>query len=144
MPQSTPPISVPAGYVPAFALGYSDQDSKLALVSDSQPLPIRMQLAAAPAALQGTATSSTLAGPFPASAEIPITLSLDGSWTGTAQLLRSIDGGATKLPLLAAGLPWGIQDTNGCEQLWVESEAGVQFYLDIALVSGSLNYRVSQ
>jgi hypothetical protein len=59
-------------------------------------------------------------------------------------LLRSTDGGSTMLPLRAGGGAWAEYTAPGCEQAWTESEEGVSFYLDIALNSGTVAYRVSQ
>lgn len=71
-------------------------------------------------------------------------LALSGTWTGTVKLLRSTDGGATKLPLTAAGLAWGVFNANCCEPVWEEAIVGAALYLDATLSSGTLTYRVAQ
>jgi hypothetical protein len=137
------PISAPAGYAPTFALGYADRDVNLSLVSDERPLPVAV---AAPALepLSGTTSVSTVAGPFAATAGRVVTISLDGEWQGTVRLLRSTDGGISRSPLRVAGASWAEFTASGCEQAWNETEEGVSFYLDIALASGTVAYRVSQ
>lgn len=136
-------ITTPAGFAPAYAVGYSDPNGQLALVSDAAPLPVATS-APAPVALAGDAAVSLVAGPFEATAGRTILVTLDGQWTGTVRLLRSTDGGATKIPLRVGGAAWGEYTESGCEQAWTETEEGVSFYLDIALTSGTLAYRVSQ
>jgi hypothetical protein len=137
------PISMPAGYAPAFALGFADATHNLNIVSDSLRLPVAF--AAPPqAALAGETANSILAGPFAATAGRVITVTLAGVWDGTARLLRSTDDGVTLVPLRVGGSVWAEYTESGCEQAWTESEEGVTFYLDVALNSGTVAYRVSQ
>jgi hypothetical protein len=133
MPTTSAAISTPAGFAPAYAIGYSDLSGRLALVSNAAPLPVAT-LAPAPIALSGAATASQIAGPFAATAGRVIVVTLDGVWDGTVRLLRSTDGGAS----------WAEYTQPGCEQAWTETEEGTSFYLDIALNSGTIDYRVSQ
>jgi hypothetical protein len=137
------PIEMPAGYAPAFALGFADSNAALAVVSDGVRLPVALAPAAL-APLVGQTSVSVLAGPFEATAGRVLTVVLGGVWEGTVRLLRSIDGGTTRVPLRAGGLPWGEYTEAGCEQAWSETEDGASFYLDIALASGTLDYRLSQ
>lgn len=140
-----PPISVPAGFAPAFALGYSDAQSRLTMVTASAPLPVSLSNAATPPApLTGQTAAAAVAGPFNAVAGLPVIVALSGSWTGTVQVLRSTDGGVTKLPLRVGGADWGTYHESGVEQAWVDNESGVSFYLDITPTSGTVAYRVSQ
>jgi hypothetical protein len=134
---------MPASYAPAFALGFADATRNLSVVSDAVRLPVAFA-AAPPAPLVGETATSTVAGPFAATAGRVITVTLDGEWGGTVRLLRSTDGGSTMLPLRAGGGAWAEYTAPGCEQAWTESEEGVSFYLDIALNSGTVAYRVSQ
>lgn len=143
MPTS-PPISAPAGYAPASAVGFSDEQNRLAVVSSAKPLPVSIARAPSGQPIVGSATGAALAGPFVAESGLPITVLLEGSWTGTVKVLRSRDGGVTRHALLAGGMPWGEFTQPGCEQVWVEQESGVSFYLDIQLDTGTLAYRVSQ
>ena len=140
---SSPSISVPAGFAPAYAAGYADAGGQLAVVSHASPLPV-VTSAPPPAPLSGHTATSAVAGPFNATVGRAIVVSLDGEWTGTVRLLRSTDRGATRLPLRVAGGPWGEYSTSGCEQAWSETEEGVSFYVDISLNSGALAYGVSQ
>jgi hypothetical protein len=143
MTSTTPSISLPAGFAPAYAVGFAGLDGALALTSHATPLPVATAGPAA-APLAGETAASTLAGPFAGAVGRPIVVKLDGQWTGRARLLRSTDGGVTRVPLRVAGAPWGEFTESGCEQAWSETEEGVTFYLDIALSSGTVAYRVSQ
>ena len=148
------PISLPAGYAPAFAVGYSTQDGQLAVVDDAtplpvsfsttQPIPVDVSGGPAPAPLVGQADAAVLAGPFEPAANRPVFVTLAGTWQGRVQVERSTDGGATRHPLTVAGLAWGGFTANACEPVWVENEAGAQLYLAIEVTSGTLDYRVSQ
>lgn len=152
MPQS--PVRLPAGYAPAFAVGYADESGNLVLAGATDPLPVALgsgtievqavESAPPPAPLAGSASSSGLAGPFAPVAGRLVTLALAGSWEGTVQLMRSTDEGATRLPLTAGGLPWGVYTGNICEPAWFESEVGAELYLDITLASGEVDYRIAQ
>jgi hypothetical protein len=137
------PISAPAGFAPAYAVGYSDINGQLALVTEATPLPVAT-FAPAPAALAGQASVTDLVGPFEPTPRRVIMVTLDGDWSGTVRLLRSTDGGLTKLPLRVGGATWGEYTVSGCEQAWSEAEEGTSFYLDITLSSGTVAYRVSQ
>ena len=97
-----PPISVPAGFAPAFALGFSDSESRLSIVSSSAPLPVAITDQPSPSTdpLSGETSASMLAGPFQPILGIPIILTLSGEWSGTVRLLRSMNGGDTLSPLL--------------------------------------------
>lgn len=152
MPES--PVKLPAGYAPAFAVGYADESGNLILAGPADPLPVTLdsatievqpvESAQPPAPLEGSAASSGLAGPFAPVAGRAVVLALAGSWEGTVQLTRSTDEGATRLPLTAGGLPWGIYTGNVCEPAWFESEDGAELYLEIALAAGAVDYRIAQ
>ncbi len=138
------PVTTPATYAPISAIGFAEADSNLSPVSATNPLPVALAVATAPPVLAGTATGTSIVGPFAPIAGKPVMLVLSGQWSGSARVLRSTDGGATKLPLTAAGLAWGGFTGNCCEPVWEESVAGASLYLDIALTSGTLAYRVAQ
>jgi hypothetical protein len=137
------PISLPAGYAPAFALGFADSTHNLNIVSDGLRLPVAFA-GAAPPPLSGETSESLVAGSFAATPGRVISVTLDGEWDGTVRLLRSTDGGTTMTPLRVGGSPWAEYTSCGCEQAWTETEEGTSFYLDVALNSGTLTYRVSQ
>jgi len=138
------PIHLPAGFAPAFALGYSDPAGNLILAGESRPVPVAPGDRPRPAPLAGSTTISTLAGPFLPIPGIAVMLELGGSWTGTVQLQRSSNGGATLRDVTIGGSAWGRYSGNACEPVWDESEPGVQLYLAITLLGGTLDYRVSQ
>jgi hypothetical protein len=138
------PVSAPAAYAPVSAIGFAEPDSTLAPVSADRPLPVSAVSAPAPAALTGSAAASNVVGPFTPTSAKPVVLALSGTWSGTVKLLRSTDGGTTKLPVTAAGQVWGVFSANCCEPVWEESVAGAALYLDIVLGSGTVAYRVAQ
>lgn len=138
------PISYPTGFVTSTAVGFADAFGSLTLVSGDAPLPVASARAAGPAPLAGVASASTLAGPFLPARDAPIHLQLSGTWAGLVTVQRSIDGGATLQPLTAGGLPWARFSANANEVVWQDAEAGARIYLDIALTSGAVTYRVSQ
>lgn len=136
-------VASPAAYAAISAIGYAEPDSTLSAVTADKPLPVSTVSNPAPAALTGTAAASAVVGPFTPTSSKPVVLALSGTWAGTVRLLRSTDGGATRLPLTAAGLAWGSYTANCCEPVWEET-AGAALYLDLALASGSVTYRVAQ
>lgn len=137
------PIQFPGGYAASRAVAFADVDGAALMVSAATPLPVAFGQPAAEA-LSGLAASSTIAGPFQSAPGRPVVLALSGNWTGTVRILRSTDGGATKLALTAAGMAWGQFSGNCCEPVWEEAEAAAQLYLDIALTSGTVAYRLAQ
>lgn len=141
------PVKVPAGFAPAFAVGIADEAGNLAMIGSQTPLPV-VQVAAVPpvpaAPLGGATSTNQIAGPFAPRPGIPVMLQLAGIWTGTVQIVRSVDGGLTHHGLTVGGLPWARFTTNVCEPVWEESEDGAELYLDIGVNSGTLIYRVSQ
>ena len=138
------PISPPANYVTPTAIGFADSAGDLALVGDDLPLPVVSTRAAAPAPLEGSTSQASVAGPFVPLRDAPVHLELRGTWSGQVSLQRSTDGGATRSGVTAGGMPWATFATNANEVVWQEGEQGAALYLDIALTSGTVSYRVSQ
>lgn len=137
------PIQSPAGYVPSRAIAFADVDGTALLASTAIPLPVTTSPAAA-TALTGSTAASGVFGPFQPAAGRAIMLSLSGTWVGTVKLVRSTDGGVTKLPLTINGAAWANFTTNCCEAVWEESDSTARFYLDVTLTSGTLAYRLAQ
>ena len=140
----TSPLKTPAGYVPQMAIAFANTNGEADIVSATNPIPTQEQPFAAAPALTGTINASGQIGPFSPRPGRAIVLTLAGAWTGTVKLLRSVDGGTTKLPLTASGLTYGIFAGNACEPVWEESEAAATLYLDVTLLSGTLSYRMGQ
>ena len=140
------PVKTPGGFAPAIAIGQSDESGNLTLVDAGNPLPVRLSEATGPApdALTGQTGASGRAGPFIPRAGRAVYLQLSGTWEGRVDVVRSVDEGASVAPLTIAGSPWAQFTANACEAVWEENEAGAQLYLEIDLVSGTLDYRVSQ
>ena len=143
MPAQTP-IQLPAGFAPAFALGFSDANGDLVLARDTAPIPVTQGDRIRPVALEGSTSSSSLVGPFAPVPGISVMLELSGSWTGSVQIQRSSDGGSTLRDVTMGGTQWGRYSANACEPVWDESEPGALLFLSINIDSGILDYRVSQ
>lgn len=138
-------VEVPAGFVPQYAVAFGAVDAPAVAVHDDNPLPVRpVRRPSAATPLAGTMSASGMAGPFTPELDRPIWVTLAGDWSGTVELLRSVDGGATALPLTAAGTPWGRFTANANEAIVDESEVGATFYLSATLAAGTLTYRVAQ
>ena len=138
------PLQPPARYVAPFAVSFANVNGDSDVVSSINPLPVSTAPSTPPAPLAGSASTSGVFGPFLAVLGRPVMLALSGTWVGQVRLLRSTDGGATKLPLTALGAAYGSYTANLCEPVWEEGEAGVRLYLDATLTSGSLTYRMGQ
>lgn len=138
------PVEAPGGFPPVFALGSTDSSGMLSLVGADSPLATVASVRPAPAALEGSVSDTTLAGPFAPSALAPVYLTLSGEWEGSVRVLRSADGGSTLHPLTMGGADWGRFSANACEPVWVDSEVGAALYLELAPVSGTIAYRLSQ
>lgn len=141
----TNPIHMPSGYATAFAIGFADPASgDLSIVESTRPLPV-VAITANPAApLTGTTVAGGIFGPFKPTTARPVVISLSGTWQGTVNVQRSVDGGVTKHALTIAGEPWGVFQNNACEVIWEEFESSAALYLEAHLTSGSLTYRLSQ
>ena len=140
------PIHAPAAYYPPFAVAFADDQGNGVVVDTANPLPVTV--AAAPlesgTPLTGSLSTSGLVGPFDPARGRAIWLSLSGTWTGTVTVQRSVDGGATRLPLTAGGLLWAAFTANACEPVAEDSESGAAYYLDVTIASGTLTYRLAQ
>lgn len=154
LPQAVP-IAQPAGFVPLHAAAFADGAAKAVTVSQTSPLPVAAaQAFAATSTPLAGAVSDTAAhvfGPFAPqlAREIWATLVGQGA-SGTAQLLRSTDGGATMAGLTAGGVAWAgwsfsaVSGSIVNEQVASESDAAASYYLAVTLSAGSLTYRIAQ
>jgi hypothetical protein len=137
------PIQNPAGYAVTRAVAFADVDGSMLPVAATTPLPVT--LGATPTTpLTGTASTTSVTGPYQPALGRPVLLLLTGTWTGSVKVTRSVDGGATRQALTAAGNAWGQFTANVCEAVWEESESAARLYLDITLTSGSVTYRMAQ
>ena len=126
-------------------MAFADSGGGAVRVGADAPLPTTPVLTAAYAVpVAGTLSASAIVGPFMPQLGRTIWLTLAGSWTGTARLLRSTDGGATRLPLTIAGQSWASFTGNANEPVGEESVAGASYWLEAMLASGMLDYRVQQ
>ncbi len=139
------PVQVPGNFVPAYAVAYGAVDTGATFVDGDHPLPVRDAYPAALSApLVGTAAQAVVAGPFLPERGRPVWLTLSGSWSGSVRVLRSIDGGASKIALTIAGEPWA-RFTGNCNEAFIdETEAAASYYLEIDVTGGTISYRVAQ
>ncbi len=137
------PIISPSGYAATRAVAFADADGNAVLASGSLPLPVT--LGSDPTVpLAGTTAVSGTFGPYLPALGREAMLTLTGTWAGTVRVLRSTDGGTTKLPLTIAGAAWAQFTANCCEPIWEETEAAARLWLEVTLSSGSLTYRLAQ
>lgn len=143
---TAPTIQAPGSFAPETAIVFGSRGGVATPVDPANPLPIRTLMTASSAApLAGSASASGTVGPFMPELGRPIRLVLSGNWSGTVQLLRSTDGGATKLPITYAdGSPRGSWTGNVNAAVAEESVAGAAYYLGLTLGSGSVGYRMEQ
>ncbi|MEY4953541.1 MAG: hypothetical protein RL299_1965 [Pseudomonadota bacterium] len=137
------PIQNPAGYVLTRAVAFADVDGTLVPVDANTPLPVTLGRTPT-TALAGTASTTSVVGPYQPALGRPVMLTLTGTWSGTVRVTRSVDGGTTRQALTVAGSAWGQFSANACEAVWEESESAAALYLDITLASGSVTYRMAQ
>lgn len=144
--QTYPKIVAPSTIVPPSGQAFARADGSTAVVSPSDPLPTTPGPLgpSGVTALTGTSTGAQTVGPFVPVLGRPITLALAASsWPGgNVQLLRSTDGGVTKLPLTPAGVTIGTYSGPGADSPWIETESGATYYL--SLPGSGITYRVAQ
>jgi hypothetical protein len=93
--------------------------------------------------LAGQAAASGTVGPFDPPQNQYLWLELTGAFTGTVELLRSTDGGATKLPLTEKGEQIAKFSGPCCEIAHYETTGKARLFLRITLTSGQVNYRLA-
>ena len=140
------PISAPAKYASAVAVGFADPRGELTLVASGAPLPVTITNGSGPPTtpLVGKSNKSAVIGPFLPSPSAPMHLQLSGEWKGRVTLERSVDGGATRQGLTVGGIPWGSFGANVNEPVWQEVESAASLWLNVVLESGELTYRLAQ
>ncbi len=140
------PVAAPGGFAPVAAVSFGTQDGPATPVDASHPLPVRQALGASGvAALAGMASASGTFGSFAPVLGRAIVVTLAGTWTGKVQVLRSIDGGASKLPLtFIDGSERAAWTGNVNSAIGEETVAGATYYLAATLTAGSLSYRMEQ
>lgn len=97
-----------------------------------------------PQRIVGAAKGSETVGPLDPFTLVDVHLTLNGGWTGTVSLMRSLDGGAT----LIAPMPDDLRPVTFTENydgpVWTEDEAAATLYLVFAVTSGSVSYSLEQ
>lgn len=141
--------------MPLHAAAFADGAAKAVTVSQASPLPVvaAQAFAATSTPLVGAVSDAAahVFGPFAPqlAREIWATLVGQGA-SGSAQLLRSTDGGATMAGLTAGGVAWAgwsfsaVSGSIVNEQVANESDAAASYYLAVTLSAGSLTYRIAQ
>jgi hypothetical protein len=139
-------IKAPAGYVSQHAIAFGAQDGTAISVDAANPLPTPAAVAASGVApLAGSTAASGSFGPFVPALGRTLWVTLSGSWSGAVQLLRSTDGGTTRLPLTYPdGSPRASFAGNVNLAVGEETVAGASYYLAVTLTAGTLSYRVEQ
>lgn len=136
------PAHNPARFVPVYGVGFTDPAGAIEAVSSESPLPVALSPPTAVAPLEGSAATDAVAGPFVPSLGSPVTVVFAGEWSGAVRVVRSTDGGATRHPLTIGGSAWARFTANACEQVWQEYDPAAALFLDIALSTGTLVYRM--
>lgn len=140
------PVLTPAGFAPGQAMYVTGPTGQADPVSANNPMPSQPSYgAAASTAVSGAASTSGNSNPFTPDLGRAIWVRLSGSWTGTAQLTRSTDGGATWYPITTgSGTVKGLWTGNVNAPITEETCKGAIYRLEIALTSGTINYEVRQ
>lgn len=146
LPNTSQPIASPAGFVTPHVLELANGDGTASAVGVANPIPVAASPTAARSiALTGSASGAALVGPFTPDLGRSIWVTLSGSWSGSVSLLRSADGGATRVPLTYAdGSAKGVWTAPVNAPVAEESQAGATYYLSVTLSSGTVTYRVTQ
>jgi hypothetical protein len=137
-------IRLPGGYAPIKAIAFGGPDGDTMPVSATSPLPVALSMPAANAPLAGSSAVALVVGPFAPQPGREMWLTLSGTWQGSAQLLRSTDGGVTMLPITLGGDTTCRYTANVNEPVAVETVTGASWYLDLAPTVGTVAYRVQQ
>ncbi|HEY0314926.1 MAG TPA: hypothetical protein VGC28_01520 [Sphingomonas sp.] len=141
-----PIIDSPAAFVPLHALSFGTKGDPAVPVDHANPLPITgLTLAASSTPLAGGTAAAATVGPFAPQLGRAIWLTLSGSWSGSAQLLRSTDGGATRLPLTygdGTAKPAWTGNLNAA--VAEESVVTATYWLALAPTAGTVSYRLEQ
>jgi hypothetical protein len=135
----------PAGFVPEAAIALTDRDGIAVPIGPDRPLPVTIApVSAAGDPLAGTAAADALAGPFAPELARAIWVTLTGDWSGTVTVQRSTGDVAARRPLTAGGVQIARFRGNAQEPIAEETVAGATYWLEIAITSGTLSYRVQQ
>lgn len=96
-------------------------------------------------------TQTHVIGPFtpPLGRDWWLTLNATATASGTAQLLRSTDGGTTRIAVTAGGVPWAIWTFAGAsgaivnEAMDRETDPAATWFLQITLTGGTVACRMA-
>lgn len=147
-----------------FAIGQQAMASSLAvaIAADQSAIPVGRpsDLAATSIPLTGAVadTNAHILGPFTPQLgrSVIAAISAVEAASGTVQILRSFDGGTTKMALTAGGSAavggsdWASWSFSGLTGTIVDEEidpctvTGATYYLAVTLTAGSLTYRLAQ
>ncbi|HEU0043723.1 hypothetical protein [Sphingomonas sp.] len=147
MAQEGKSIIAPGGdHIGTVAMAFENAGGTSEVVDAAHPLPVRPSIGGAGSTpLTGTAAASATNGPFVPELGRAIWVTLSGSWSGTAQLLRSADGGATKLPITYSDGSARAAWTGAVNAAVTEETCGTAtYYLQFTRNAGTLTYRVEQ
>jgi hypothetical protein len=99
--------------------------------------PTYQAVAPTPVSTTVSNTTQTDSAAFTPQLGRPVNVLITGTWAGTVQVLRSLDGGTTRNPITAAGTPYGRFTANAQEAVGSDSDPAATYYLRFMLTSGS-------
>ncbi|MFG1302195.1 hypothetical protein V5F49_20620 [Xanthobacter sp. V3C-3] len=113
-------------------------------LSVTNPAPVTLANGASGIApVTGTLGATGYSSPFTPIPGRPFNFTATGTFVATIVLVRSFDGGATKVPLTALGSAL-YTFTGPFSESYTEDESGVQYSLQCtAYTSGTITYRLS-
>lgn len=95
-----------------------------------------------PDPITGSLSATNQSAAFTAQSGRPVRVRLSGTWTGTAKVQRSDDGGSNWFDMTVNALAWASFTGNVNEEIDDPSRAGIQYRIDFTRNSGTLVFRL--
>lgn len=93
----------------------------------------------------GTANNTSNSAIFTPQLGRDMYLTLSGTWDGSVQVQRSVDGGSTWNNItIAGGQPWGHYTDNCDEVIDQPTDSDGRYRLSFVITTGTVNYRLAQ
>ncbi len=96
----------------------------------------------APSAVTASLSATANGDAFTAQAGRPVRLRISGTWTGTAKVQRSDDGGSNWYDMTVNGAAWASFTANCNEEVDDPATGGIQYRLAFTRSTGTLDYRL--
>lgn len=152
--QAAPSASAPGNFAPINAPCVVQPDMTCHAIDATHPLPTAGPSSNAATSTPLTGTDSTIGttiyGPFSPQLGRDVWVRIIGAGaSGSAQLLKSDDGGTTKYGITAGGNAWATWTFSAVtgpivnEQVVTPSDVAT-YYLTVTLTAGSATYRLGQ